>query len=66
MTESLEKFMVPAEAKAQKPFFYKCRWCPCHFCTRADLERHLETFGDRPHYDVWRELHWRVENSGKT
>ena len=44
-----------------KPLSYPCRWCPCVFSTKADLERHLEVFGDRPHLGEWRALHRRYD-----
>lgn len=43
--------------------FYKCKHCPCCFLTKEDLEAHLRVFGDRPHLNVWKELHWRVDHA---
>lgn len=44
-----------------KELHYLCRWCPCVFSTRADLERHLEVFGDSPHFREWRETRSRYD-----
>ena len=43
-----------------------CRYpfCPCAFFTKADLEKHLATFGNakEQHAEAYRRTHGRVEH----
>lgn len=34
--------------------FFRCRFCPCVFCSQADLDLHLRAFGDNSHIRAWR------------
>jgi len=43
--------------------FLKCPFCSCFFCSRADLETHIDTFGDdkEQHEEAYRRTHGRAE-----
>jgi uncharacterized C2H2 Zn-finger protein len=44
--------------------YYKCPHCPCIFLNQADLEKHVNYFGNNPveHENFYRRTHGRVEH----
>lgn len=43
---------------------FKCPFCPCEFCCESDLELHLKTFGEIPHFRLWFCVHVLLEKDG--
>ncbi len=43
---------------------FRCRFCPCVFCSQSDLNSHLKVFGDVSHLDIWRCTHVLLEDDG--
>lgn len=43
---------------------FRCRFCPCVFCSQFDLDLHLKAFGDVSHLPLWRCTHILVEVDG--
>ncbi len=43
---------------------YKCPHCACIFLTTADLQKHMDRFGDRKdeHDSFYRKTHGRLEH----
>ena len=44
--------------------FCQCPFCPCCFFAKADLEKHLATFGNskEEHFENHRRIHARIEH----
>jgi hypothetical protein len=42
----------------------KCPFCPCCFCSEADLQRHMESYGTSKseHAETFRKVHGRLEH----
>ncbi len=43
---------------------YKCPFCPCCFCSEADLKRHVTIYGSSrlEHSEEFRKVHGRLEH----
>jgi len=53
------------EAKEANANFYRCPFCSCFFCSRADLDKHMTAFGrsKEQHEAAYRRTHGRAEYS---
>jgi uncharacterized C2H2 Zn-finger protein len=58
-------FGVVMEEGRSEEGFYRCPFCPCVFCSRIDLERHLSAFGNikEQHSEEYKRCHSRIEYS---
>lgn len=43
---------------------YKCPHCACCFCSEADLQRHIDAYGDSKaeHIGEFKKVHGRLEH----
>ena len=50
--------------EANNNHYYKCPYCTCIFLTKADLQKHVNCFGDQKseHEFSYHKTHGRVEH----
>ncbi len=54
--------------EANQNVLHKCPHCMCHFCTEADLRRHIATYGtsEENHTSKFKYEHGRLEHGSSS